>query len=75
MSHFTDKVKLIYPLCRIYTAVNRASIGSDNGLSPIRHQAIIYINIGLLLIGPWITNVSEILIKVKTFHSRKCIRK
>ena len=25
----------------IYASVNRDSIGSDNGLSPIRHQAII----------------------------------
>ena len=60
MFHFIDKVKLIYPLCRIYTSVNRASIGSDNVLLPIRHQAIIYFNIGLLSIGPWLTNVSEI---------------
>ena len=27
--------------CRIYASVSRVSIGSDNGLSPIRHQAII----------------------------------
>ena len=27
-------------------------IGSDNGLSPGRHQAIIWINDGMLLIGP-----------------------
>ena len=30
----------ISPLCRIYTSVNRVSIGSDSGLSPIRRQAI-----------------------------------
>ena len=29
-----------------------ASIGSDNGLSPIRRQAIIWTNAGLLSIGP-----------------------
>ena len=28
-------------LCRIYASVNMVSIGSDNGLSPIRRQAII----------------------------------
>ena len=28
------------------------SFGSDNGLSPIRYQAIIYTNAGLLSIGP-----------------------
>ena len=34
--------KLTYlPLVRIYVSVNRASIGSGNGLSPIRRQAII----------------------------------
>ena len=28
-------------------------IGSDNGLSPGRHQAIIWTNAGILLIWPW----------------------
>ena len=28
------------------------SIGSENGLSPGRHQAIIWTNAGMLLIGP-----------------------
>ena len=27
--------------CRIYTSLDRVGIGSDNGLSPIRRQAII----------------------------------
>ena len=38
-------------------------IGSDNGLSPGRRQAIIWTNAGLLLIGPLGTNFSEILIE------------
>ena len=38
-------------------------IGSDNGLSPGRRQAIIWNNAGILLIGPLGTNVSEILIR------------
>ena len=42
-------------------------IGSDNGLSPDRHQAIIWTNAGLLLIGPLGTNFSEILIEILTF--------
>ena len=42
-------------------------IGSDNGLSPDRAQAIIWTNAGLLLIGPLGTNFSEILIKIITF--------
>ena len=35
-------------------------IGSDNGLSPGRHQAIIWTNAGILLSGPLGTNFSEI---------------
>ena len=46
-------------------------IGSDNGLSPGRHQAIIWTNVGILLIGPLRTNFSEILIGIKTFSFKK----
>ena len=35
-------------------------IGSDNGLSPGRHQAIIWTTAGILLIGPLGTQFSEI---------------
>ena len=49
-------------------------IGSDNGLSPGRRQAIIWTDAGILLNGPWGTNFSEISIKIYTF-SRKCIWK
>ena len=42
-------------------------IGSDNGLLPGRHQAIIWTNAGILLIGPLGTNFSEILIEIHTF--------
>ena len=38
-------------------------IGSDNGLSPGRHQAIVWTNAGILLIGHLGTNFSEILIE------------
>ena len=48
-------------------------IGSDNDLSPGRHQAITWTNAGILLIGPFGTNFSEILIKIIYFHSRKCL--
>ena len=37
-------------------SVNWVSIGSDNGLSPIRRKAIILTNAGLLSIGPFGTN-------------------
>ena len=46
-------------------------IGSDNGLSPDRRQAIIWTNAGLLLIEPLGTNFSEILIKILTFSFKK----
>ena len=46
-------------------------IGSDNGLSPGRRQAIIWTNDGILLIGPLETNFREILIGIRTFSFRK----
>ena len=39
-------------------------IGSDNGLSPGRRQAIIGINVGILSTGALGTNFSEILIEI-----------
>ena len=50
---------------------NLTIIGSDNGLSPGRRQAIIWTNVGILLIGPLGTNFSEILIENNTFSFRK----
>ena len=46
-------------------------IGSDNGLSPGRRQAIIWTDAGILLIGPLGTNVSEIFIEINTFPLKK----
>ena len=46
-------------------------IGSDNGLSPGRRQAIFWTNAGILLIGPFGTNFSEILIAIETFSFKK----
>ena len=46
-------------------------IGSDNGLSPSRRQAIIWTNAGILLIRPSGTNFSEILIKIEVFSFKK----
>ena len=46
-------------------------IGSDNGLSPDRRQAIIWTNEGILLIGPLGTNASETLIEIHTFSFKK----
>ena len=50
---------------------NLTIIGSDNGLSPGRRQAITWTNVGILLIGPLGTNFSEMLIKIHTFLIKK----
>ena len=46
-------------------------IGSDNGLSPYRHQAIIWTNAGILLSELLGSNFSEILIEIHTFSFTK----
>ena len=59
-----------------HTCVSKLNtIASDNGLSPDRRQAIIWINAEILLIGPLGTNFSEILIEILTLSFRKCISK
>ena len=56
----------------IHICVNKLPIiGSDNGLSPGRHQAIIWTNAGLLLIGPLGTNFSEIWIEIYMLSFKK----
>ena len=50
---------------------DQASIGSDNGLSPGRSQAIIRTNAGILLIRPLGTNFSEFLVEILIFSFRK----
>ena len=53
-----------------YICVGKISIiGSDNGLSPSRCQAIIWTNAGILLILR--TNFSETLIRIQTFSFKK----
>ena len=56
---------------RIYASGKLTIIGSDNGLSPTRRQAIIWTNAGILLIGPSGTNFSEIFIGIQTFSVKK----
>ena len=46
-------------------------IGSDNGLSPVRCQAIIWTNAGILLIGPLGTSCNETSIEIHTFSFKK----
>ena len=50
---------------------NLTIIGSDNGLTPARRQAITWTNVGILLIGPIGTNFSEKLIEIHTFTFKK----
>ena len=71
--HKHDLTHLPPPLSHIYVSVNWVSIGSDNGLSPIRRQAIIKTSAGLLSIGPIGTNFSEICIEIQNFSFTKCI--
>ena len=59
------------PLVPHMCVIERASIGSDNGLSPFRRQTIILTNAGILSIGPLWTNFSEILIKIQNFSFTK----
>ena len=50
-------------------------IGSDNGLLPGLRLAIIWTNVGILLIGPLETNFSEIPIEIQTFSMKKtCLK-
>ena len=50
---------------------NLTLIGSDNGLSPDRRQAIIWTNARILLIGPLGTNFSENWIEILTYSFKK----
>ena len=68
------------PYCTLLTHWGRVThicvskltiIGSDNGLSPGRHQAIIWTNAAILSIRPLGTNFSEILIEIPIFSFKK----
>ena len=55
-----------------HICVSRLTItGSDNGLLPGRHQAIISTNAGIVLIGPLKTNLNENAIEILTFSFPK----
>ena len=51
----------------LYASVNWVIIISENGLSPVQHQAIVSTSTDVLSIGPLGTNFSEIQIKVQQF--------
>ena len=80
LSHACGHVGTFFPERSSLTHWGRAThicvrkltiIGSDNGLSPGRRQAIIWTNARTLLIGPLGTNFSEILIGIQTSSTRK----
>ena len=50
---------------------NQIIIGSDNGLSPGRRQAIIWTNAGILLIRTLGTNSSDFLSEIRAFSLKK----
>ena len=56
---------------RVYASVNWVIIGSGNGLLPLRRQAIVWINAGILSIRSFGTNFGEILIKIQNFSFTK----
>ena len=77
-SHWPLEVKkVIFPLLThwgwvTHICVSKLTIiGSHNGLSPGRRQAIIWTNAGILLIRPLGTNFNEMLIKIHTFSVKK----
>ena len=65
-----DIVNTLRPMTHICVG-KLTDIGSDNGLSPGRHPAIIWTNAGISLIGPLGTNIGEFLITIHTFSFNK----
>ena len=63
--------QLISPQCHIYASMDWVAVGSGNGLSPVRHQAITWTNAGLLSIGLIRTYFSEIWIGIVFFSFNK----
>ena len=71
----TTKNELIKAQWRIYASVQHTDIASDNGLSPVRRQAIIWTNAATLSIrqGIYKEYISvKFHLRFKSFHSRKC---
>ena len=73
MRHKWSQAKMNEAEWRIYASVNQVATGSDNGLSPVRRQVIIWTNAGILSIGTLAIarNFNEILIEMQTFSSTK----
>ena len=75
--HFKDCLHLLGKLLThrgrvMHICVNELTIiGSDNGLSPGRRQAIIWTSVIILSVGTLGTNFSEIFIEILTFSFKK----
>ena len=55
----------------LQASVQHTNIGSDNGLSPVRRQAIIWTNAAILSIRPQETYFIEILFKIQKFSFKR----
>ena len=64
-------VEHIPPSCHIYLSVNWVSIGSDNGLLPVKHQAFTWTNADSLSTGTLGTHFSEIWTQIQNFPFTK----
>ena len=77
MLHFTGMWLHIHDRITLWGRVTHicvsklTTLGSDNGLSPGRRQAIIWTSAVLLLIGHLGTNLREIFIEIHTFLFKK----
>ena len=73
VSKYTLKYWLLTHWGRVmYICISKLTIiGSDNGMSSGRRQAIIWTNAGILLIGPLGTNFNEMLIEIHAFSFTK----
>ena len=59
----------------MYASVSRASIASDDGLSPVRCQSITWTNADVLLTGRPQTKFSDIQTKIQNVYSWKTVSK
>ena len=73
MTNYAFKRSALTPWGRVthICVGNLIIIGSNNGLSPGRREAIIWTNAGILLMLTLGTNFSEILIEIQTFSFKK----
>ena len=69
--HLHIVYQLIEAEWRIYASVKHTNIASDNGLSPVRRQAIISTNADISSIRPWGTYFGDILVKIQNISFKE----